>query len=384
MSRNTRSLRGIVLAACVGTAALLAACTPPLPPDVLAARAEAQIECVPGAATVSVPDGLAGAMDAVGLGLTGVCPDQSIVEQPVDPAAEQPASLVLLDATPSAAQIDAARAACPTGIAVVPAFAYPVALVFNVPGLEGTVIPPSAVAGILSGTMTSWDDPAIVEANPGTDLSGLPPIALQTLSTPSGAVAAMTSYLASEVPDAWTAGTVDTLSTGTAFGTVQEVVDGVLGTEGGIAVLPAAIATANGLGTNAFIVNDQLVTADDVVATKIGAGATQVATSEDGSVLTAAPGIGGIPVEGNFDLAASKIVVTEGQALIGWPVMGYAHLVVCTGDALALSAAQYVVRLAGQGALEGVSLTPLPEPVRIKAFTPLKVHATASAGPTSE
>lgn len=376
MPRNTSRLRGIVLAACAtATAAALAGCTPPLPPDVQAARAEAQITCQSGDATVAVADGFTGSMTAVGTALTGVCPDQTITERPAGDAAasDQQSSLQLVDAIPSPAAVEAASKACPAGVAVVPAFSYAVAMVFNEPGLEGIVLPPATIAGILNGTITAWDDPAIVAANDGLDLSGLPPISLQTLAAPSGAVAAMTAYLASAAPEAWTQGTVDTLSAGTQAGTVQEVIDALIATEGSMAVLPASLAVVNGLGTNAFVVQDQIVTADDVVATKIGAGATQTAANPDGTQLTVPPAIGGIPVDGTFDLAASKIIVAEGQQLVGWPVMGYAHLIVCTGDPLALSAAQYVVRLAGQGAIEGTGLTPMPEPVRIRTFTPLKV-----------
>ena len=67
MSRMIKSTRGIVLAACVAASAalLLSACTPPLPPDVLAAQAEANISCQTGAQNVSIPEDFAGASDAV-------------------------------------------------------------------------------------------------------------------------------------------------------------------------------------------------------------------------------------------------------------------------------------------------------------------------------
>ena len=89
--------------------------------------------------------------------------------------------------------------------------------------------------------------------------------------------------------------------------------------------------------------------------------------------------IGGVPVEGHFDLASSKIVLAEGQPVIGWPIMGMAHLMVCDSpaDPLPLSVAQYAVRLAGQGALETFGVTPLPEPIRVQTFGPLKVIAAA-------
>ena len=86
-----------------------------------------------------------------------------------------------------------------------------------------------------------------------------------------------------------------------------------------------------------------------------------------------------MPVDGQFDLASSKIVFAEGQPVIGWPIMGMAHLMVCDSpaDPLPLSVAQYAVRLAGQGALETFGVTPLPEPIRVQTFGPLKVIAAA-------
>jgi len=43
------------------------------------------------------------------------------------------------------------------------------------------------------------------------------------------------------------------------------------------------------------------------------------------------------------------------------------------------SFAQYLVRLAGQGAIETFGLTPLPEPIRVKTFVPLKVTVSTDA-----
>ncbi len=91
--------------------------------------------------------------------------------------------------------------------------------------------------------------------------------------------------------------------------------------------------------------------------------------------VAATPAVGGIPDDEVFDLAASKIILHEDQPVVGWPVLGTGHLLVCDdpADPLPLSVAQYALRLAGQGALETYGLTPLPEPVRIKTFEPLKV-----------
>jgi hypothetical protein len=113
---------------------------------------------------------------------------------------------------------------------------------------------------------------------------------------------------------------------------------------------------------------------DDTQLVKVGAGATTVTVDERGNMI-ATPAVGGIPNPESFDLAASKVVLQEGQPLAGWPVVAIAHAMICEDPAnpLPLSFAQYLVRLAGQGSLEGFGLVPLPEPVRFQTFTPLKV-----------
>ena len=385
MSRRSRKVRGIVLTSFAGAAALLlSACNPPLPPDVLAAQAESQITCQTGETQVSVPATFTGAMDAVGLGLGGVCPEQTVVEVPAD----QAAPLALVDKTPIGADIEAFQAAsCPAGeVIVVPAFAYPVTIAYNVVGLEGIVMTPEIVAGILTGTITSWEDPLIAESNPDFDLTLLPEMAVMSVESPQGAVEAMTTWLAQEAPEAWTQGTVGTLEGTQVFPTVDDMILEMTAIESSVAVLPVFQAFNNVLATANLPVtledgSELVITADDVQLYKVGSGATTVTTDEATGSIFAGPATGGVPVEGNFDLASSKIVLGEGQPLVGWPVNGYAHLLVCDdpADPLPLSFAQYVVRLAGQGALETYGVTPMPEPLRIKTFTPLKVTVDPNA-----
>lgn len=379
MSRITTTRRGVVLIAVV--AGMLAACTPPMPPDVLAARAESQIVCQSGEVTISVPETLTGSMSAVGAALTSVCPEDVVTEVPSD----QAAPVALVDKTPTPADIEAfSTTNCPTGTTiVVPAFAYPVTIAYNVVGLEGVVMTPQAVAGILNGTVTSWEDPLITDANADFDFTGLPELTLMSVDTPQGSVEAMTSWLTQQAPDAWTKGTVGTLEGTQTFPTVTDMIAEMTAIESSIAVLPIFTAFNNVLATANLPVyladedgqkQELVITTDDVQLYKVGSGATTITTDEAGNIF-ASPATGGIPVEGNFDLASSKIVLGEGQPLAGWPVLGYAHLLVCDDpkDKKPLAFAQYVVRLAGQGSLETFGLTPMPEPIRIQTFLPLKV-----------
>ena len=369
MPRMTMITRGIVLVAVC--AAAVTACTPPLPPDVLAAQAENTIVCQSGSQNVSMPDDFAGAMSLVNGNLSGVCVDQSITE--VLPG--EPATLQVIDHAPTTDDIAAFKQNCPTNPIVVPAFGYAVGLAYNIIGLDGLVLTPEVIAGMLSGAITSWEDPKIAEANAGIDLTGLPPIAIAALDAPSGAVEAMTTWLSKAAPKDWTSGPTATLANATTtFPTAIDLMGELTAMEGTIAVVPVVSAATNAVPVASLPVQDLVIAPDDTQSQKIGLGATTITKDEAGNLL-ASPAVGGVPVEGNLDLAASKVVLAEGQPVLGWPVMGVAHLVVCDDpkDPLPLSTAQYVVRLAGQGGFETFGVTPLPEPIRIQTFAPLKV-----------
>lgn len=372
--------RGIVLAAiAIGLSIALSACTPPLPPDVLAAKAEAEIDCLAGSANVSLPEDFAGAMTSVSGSLSGACPDQSITEALPGDAA----GVVIVDRAPSPEDVRAFGQTCPTPPIVVPTFAYAVVPAFNIIGLEGLVLSPEVIAGILDGTITSWEDSAITVANPDYDLTGLPPIVVMSLEKPSGAMAAMTAWLAKAAPDVWPSGSVGTITAGQQYSTVNDLLADLTVTDGAFAILPALDAVNNALpmaslpvpGPDGATID---ISPDDVQLVKVGSGATTITRDEAGN-LFASPAIGGIPVDGNFDAAAAKIVLAEGQPMIGWPVLGYAHALVCddSRDPLPLSTVQYIQRLAGQGSLETFGLTPLPEPIRVRTFIPLKVQVNA-------
>ncbi len=299
----------------------------------------------------------------------------------------QPRS-ALVDRTPSQADIDAfAAASCPAGAPVViPAFAYPVTMAYNVIGLEGVVMTPEIVAGILNGTITNWEDPLIAESNPDFDFTLLPDLALMGIEGPSGSMQAMTTWLSEEAPEQWTQGTVEELDGMQTFPTSTDLIGEMTLADSTISVMPVFQAFTNVLATANLPVtlddgSELVITADDVQLYKVGSGATTITTDETTGNMFASPATGGVPVEGNFDVASSKIVLAEGQPLVGWPVNGYAHLLVCDApdDPLPLSFAQYVVRLAGQGALETFGVTPMPEPIRIQTFTPLKVTVDPNA-----
>ncbi len=377
---DPRRGRGIALSAfALSVAVMASACTPPMPPDVLAAQAESQIECRTGSTDVSVPENLFGAMTFIGDALTSVCPEQTLME--IGP--QEPATLKVVDGTPSPQDVSEFSAACPAGdVIYVPLFSYPVTLAYNIFGLEGLVLTADAVAGILNGDITSWEDPAITDANEGFDLSGLPDIEVYTVDQDRGSVQAMTTWLSEEAPQAWSEGTLERLPGNINFGSSFEMTEELALMEGAVAILPVFEAFNAFVPTAALPVTygddgaeEELIAfPDDPQLAKIGSGAMTLSVEDQGNIA-ATPAVGGIPDDEIFDLAASKIILQEDQPVVGWPVLGTGHLLVCDdpADPLPLSVAQYSLRLAGQGALETYGLTPLPEPVRIKTFEPLKV-----------
>lgn len=379
--------RGIALTSLLGAGVLsLSACTPPMPPDVLAAQAESQIQCQTGTAEVAVPENLFGSMQMLGDALTSICPDQTLTEVPED----QPAPLRVTTGTPTAEEIVSFEENCTPGTTTyVPLYGYPVTLAYNIPGLEGLVLTPEAIAGILNGTITSWEDPIITEPNASFDLTLLPEIQVMSTETPSGAVQAMTAWLTNEAPDIWTEGVVETLPNSTVLPTNMDMVLEMTLTEGTVAVMPVFEAINNLIPAASLPATDSAeggtgetvyVGADDVQLAKIGIGAINLSTDEAGNIA-ADPAVGGVPVPENFDFASTKVILQEGQPMVGWPVNGVGHLLVCDApdNPVPLSVAQYALRLAGQGALESYGLTPIPEPVRISTFTPLKVTVSEDA-----
>jgi ABC-type phosphate transport system substrate-binding protein len=358
---------------------VLSGCTPPMPPDVLAAQLENQITCQTGNQDVVVPEEFSGSVDVVNSTLSGVCPEQSMTEVNADSAA----GVAITTSAPAVEELATFGEQCTGEIITVPIFSYGVTLAYNIIGLEGLLLDANTLGAILTGSITTWDDPAIAELNPGYDLTGLPEMTVMSVEGGSGSVKAMTTYISNEAPEAWPLGAVRTLEVGQKFPTELDLLNELIAIEGSVAVLPIVQAINNQIPMAAAQVEGEIINPDDTQLQKVGSGAMTV-TVEPNSLI-ASPATGGVPVEGNFDIAASKIVLGEGQPLIGWPILGTAHATICNipGEQLPLSTVQFFERLSGQGSFETFGLTPLPEPIRIQTFAPLQVTLSETAAPSA-
>jgi phosphate transport system substrate-binding protein len=99
-----------------------------------------------------------------------------------------------------AAMSDAEMARSPRGAILLPATAGSVVLAYNLENVPGLKLTRAALAGIFRGTITRWNDPAIVAANPGVPLPDRA-INVAYRSDGSGTTFVFTQHLAAISPE---------------------------------------------------------------------------------------------------------------------------------------------------------------------------------------
>ncbi|WP_425435742.1 phosphate ABC transporter substrate-binding protein PstS [Mycetocola miduiensis] len=89
-----------------------------------------------------------------------------------------------------------------TGLVELPAYISPIAVVFNLDGVDSLDLDPATIAGIFAGTITKWNDDAIVSQNPDAQL---PDQAITPVhrADDSGTTENFTDYLNVTAPDVW-------------------------------------------------------------------------------------------------------------------------------------------------------------------------------------
>ncbi len=157
-------------------------------------------------------------------------------------------------------EIDGGFAACvpDTGYIQVPAYISPIAVIFNVEGVDELNLDSTTLAKIFKGEITSWDDPAIAALNEGTTFPAAPITAVHR-SDDSGTTKNFADYLFKTAPDVWDAEPADPFpyATGEAAQGTSGVVDAV--TNGTNTIGYADASKAGDLGTAAILVGDEFV-----------------------------------------------------------------------------------------------------------------------------
>ena len=107
-------------------------------------------------------------------------------------------------------QVTASKKVCGGQSAIeVPDYISPIAIVFNVQGVDKLNLSPSTIAQIFAGKITTWNDKAIKAENPGVSLPALK-ITPVHRSDDSGTTKNFTDYLHQTAPKDWTAEAAET------------------------------------------------------------------------------------------------------------------------------------------------------------------------------
>jgi len=124
----------------------------------------------------------------------------------------------------------------------------PVALAYNLPGVDTLTVNADVLAGIFSGGITRWNDPALTALNPDADLPdlGITPI---YRSDSSGTTDNFQKYLAAAAPQSWTKGDGSEFQGGAGEGAQKSagVVQAVQSTEGAIGYVEKGFAEQAGV-----------------------------------------------------------------------------------------------------------------------------------------
>jgi phosphate transport system substrate-binding protein len=93
-------------------------------------------------------------------------------------------------------ELDAATERCGGDAVIqVPAYVSPIAVTFNLPGVDQLNLRPEVIAQIFQGDITTWDDPAIAKDNPDADLPSSDIVPVHR-SDDSGTTENFTAYVA--------------------------------------------------------------------------------------------------------------------------------------------------------------------------------------------
>ncbi len=147
-------------------------------------------------------------------------------------------------------EADAAKTRCGGNPAWnLPMVASPIAVAYNLPGVDKLVLTPSVASKMYLGSIKTWDDPAIKALNPSATL---PSTAIKVFfrSDESGTTENLQKYLNGSAPADWTAAPskVGPGKVGEGRAKTDGVSEGIKSTEGALGYLDWSAALDNKLG----------------------------------------------------------------------------------------------------------------------------------------
>ncbi len=313
------------------------------------ADASAAGNCASGSLTAQGSSAQKNAMDEWIKKYQGQCSDAKISYEPTGSGAGIQAFLAGTadfsgsDSALKDTEQPQADAKCAGGQALnLPMVVGPIAVVYNVDGVDSLQLDASTLAKIFSGKVTKWNDPAIASQNSGAKL---PSTAIQTVhrSDESGTTDNFTKYLSKAADKAWKA----------PGGTGAKGSDGVASA---VKSSPGAIAYVE----LSFAQNSDLKTAK----IKNGAGEYTELTGESAGKTVAGAKVVGT---GNDLKMSIDYNTTEPGA---YPIVLVTYEIACSKGSPKAAAIKgfltYTSSTGGQSALSDLGYGPLPDSVRTK------------------
>ncbi|MDX3572532.1 phosphate ABC transporter substrate-binding protein PstS [Streptomyces sp. ID05-47C] len=255
-------------------------------------------------------------------------------------------------------EVEASKKVCTGGQGIdLPMVAGPIAVAYNLSGVEDLVLDAPTMAKIFDGKIKKWNDAAIAKLNPGAKL---PDLQIQPYhrSDESGTTDNFTKYLIAAAPNDWKyeGGKAWQAKGGQSASGSSGVAQGVKQTNGAIGYMELSYAK-DGLGT---------------VALNTGAAAPVKASSDGATKAVAAAKVVGT---GN-DLALKLDYTTKAEG--AYPITLVTYEIACDkgnkADTLPATKAflRYLASEQGQGILSGIDYAPIPDSIITKVRTTIE------------
>jgi phosphate transport system substrate-binding protein len=228
----------------------------------------------------------------------------------------------------------------------------PIALAYNLSGVDSLILTPQVLAGIFDGTIANWNDPKIAALNPGVTL---PSLAIQAVhrAEDSGTTENFTKYLTAASGGAWTAapGKSWTAPGGVAAQGSDGVSKQIKSTDGAIGYVEWGFAQDDGLS---------------VAQIDNGGGAVELTAESAGKAVSAATVTGT-----GKDLALKLDYATKTPG--AYPVILVTYEIVCSAGNAAdigpvLKSFLGYTSTDGQASLDELGAAPLPAEIQTKVI----------------
>lgn len=198
---------------------------------------------------------------------------------------------------------------CGGNVLEIPAYISPIAVAFNLEGVDTLNLGPATIAGIFAKRITDWSDPAIAADNGGTALPALP-ITVVHRSDESGTTENFQEYLAAVAPDVWT---------------FEVSGDWPAEVQGEAAPQTSGVVSAIGAGNGTIGYADASQVGDlGVVAVGVGSEFVQYSPEAAAQIVSASPAVEGRP-EGSFAIDVARDTTESGA----YPIVLVSYELAC-------------------------------------------------------